>query len=260
MSFGDTFDGYCVVHASFAAPERRPLFEKSLREAGVNSFHVIEAPRIENNDPRLPPFNTGRHLNPNASLSLIEAFKKCICYAEENGWKNILIFEDDIVFRREFPIWWSEVEREIKSFDWEILFLYRWHKYLLKEPKSATSLVPIDSTLCTHCFAVRDSAYSTYKEALNLLAAQGFSVDSSELHHYLLSHGARVVATSRNLAGQSGLTRSVVSSLDVRENTLADMFRIDDRSCTELRSRLKNKFRSYVNKMLRSSQLPAGRT
>lgn len=55
MSFGNTFDAYCVVHAPFAAPQRRAEFEASLASVGVSNYRVVEAERVAADDPRTKP-------------------------------------------------------------------------------------------------------------------------------------------------------------------------------------------------------------
>jgi hypothetical protein len=219
MSFGNTFDSYLIIHAPFVSPERRPIFENNLKSVGVKEFSVVEASQIKNDDPRLKFYEN------KAALSLIDAFDKCICLAKKEKWQNVIIFEDDIIFRRKFQIWWEEIEDEVKQYNWDILYLYRWNIELIREPRAKTNLLPIKHTFCSHCFAVRENAYSAFQEALNYAMQKNKTADSPEVHEYLNKNKFKVLATSRNLAGQAGSVKSVISSF-TREATMADMFRI----------------------------------
>lgn len=229
MSFGIVFDGYCVIHAPFATAARRVSFEVEFQRVGVQNFVIIEAEKIDDKDKRLKNFASNESTQ-RAILSLHDAHRKCIEYAQKKCWQSVAIFEDDIVFRDSFDQLWEEVEEEVLKCEWEVLFLYRWQSKHLKEPSKKVTLLPIDFTFCAHAYVVRSSAFDLFKESIDLAAANGKAVDDGITFQSLKSHSCRVVATSRNLAGQ-GMFKSSVSTLNsslVRGSFLEDTFRIQN--------------------------------
>jgi len=226
LNFGKTFDGYCVIHAPYATAERRVWFERELERVGVDHYTIIEPSQIKAHDKRLEYFGNDTP-TARAQISIAEVVKKCIDFAKSKKWKNVVIFEDDILFRKEFKTWWPEVEGEIEQYDWDILFLYRWAGELLAEQSIQTNLIPIQKTLCTHCFVVREDFYSVYQNAIDYSLQNGNPIDTDFTFEYLNKKGCRIVATSKNLAGQRCNFRSSVTGA-LRPNTLQEAFRVED--------------------------------
>lgn len=197
MAFGDVFDGYCVIHAPFAAPHRRAAFERSLASVGVDRFRVIEARPVAPDDPRVAGYTSP------AFVSLIDAWITAIETAKDAGWRSVIVFEDDVVFRPGFTRRWAQVEREVRSTEWDVLTLYRWYAsdIVVERPLARTRLVPISSTLATHAVAVRASGYSAVLASIGEVLRDARPVD--HFNNRLVQAGGRVVATSHNLAGQS---------------------------------------------------------
>ncbi|MCW5714031.1 MAG: hypothetical protein KIT43_05915 [Bauldia sp.] len=197
MAFGDVFDGYCVIHAPFAAPHRRAAFESSLASVGVNRFTVIEARRVASDDPRVAGYTSP------AFVSLIDAWIVAIETAREAGWRSVIVFEDDIVFRPGFTRRWAQVEQDVRSTDWDVLTLYRWYasNIVVERVLARTRLLPIRSTLATHAVAVRVGAYAAVLAAIAEVLKDARPIDL--FNNRLIRAGGRVVATSHNLAGQS---------------------------------------------------------
>lgn len=228
MSFGNMFDGYCVIHAKYATGNRRVWFEKELKRTGINDYTIIEASQIDDHDPRLAYYaSVERRTTKKYYLSHIDTLKRSIDFAKSKNWQNMVVFEDDIRFRKQFKTWWPEVECEVKKYNWDILFLYRWGRDLLEEPCAKTALVPIQATLCTHCFVVRDGVYSMYQNALDYCMHKGKAADRAT-YEYLNRHNCRIVATSKNLAGQRGVMVSGAFN-SCRPNTLSETFRVKDK-------------------------------
>ena len=134
MSFGQLFDGYCLIHASRLVPERRKWFGKELQRVGVNNYSIVNAVEIEDGDKRLENFC--QQPKSGVQLSLALSLKMCIDIARRNQWKSLVILEDDIVFRQEMSQWWLEVEHEVCDAGWDLLFLYRWLNYSIESNES----------------------------------------------------------------------------------------------------------------------------
>ncbi len=231
MAFGNTFDGYCVIHASFLAPARRSSFERELKSVSVDKYEVVDAEPVDHNDSRLDFYPPVEYIKN--KLSLIDALKKCINLAEKKQWRNVLIFEDDVIFRKQFLSWWDEIEFNVGQFNWDVLYFYRWHNELLKEPQGKTFLLPIEYTLCNHCFSIKATAYSVYQDALDFSVRNGKFADSREMREYLRKHGYKIMATSKNLAGQAGSQKSIITG-EMRYFSLAQKFSIQDKNLVRM--------------------------
>ncbi len=202
MSFGDSFDAYCVIYAPHIDGHRRERFEAELARIGVEKITLIEAKRVEPNDPRLVPYANA--YNPAGFLSLADAIKTVIHHAEEKGWESVVIMESDILFRKNFNQLWNEVEPEVKGGKWDVLTLYRRSQLLIIEsPLEKTRLLPMTDNACNHCVIIRRACYAPAQVSLDYCIQKG---QSSARSYGILyrEFGRQVFATSKNLAGQAG--------------------------------------------------------
>ncbi len=227
MAFGDLFDGYCLIHAEHATKERRPWFEKELHRVGIDHYTVINAPQITDDDPRVLRFakleneRKKQTRSVAARISLADARIACLKFARSNKWRNVVIMEDDIIFRQEFTEWWAESESNVVEMNWDILFLYRSG---IVEHKGKTHLIRIPGTIRTHCYIVRESHYEIYERAIRNSIWKGRSVDTKTTYKFLKEHcKCKIFATSRNLAGQSAAFKSSISSA-TRKDTMRKVF------------------------------------
>ena len=226
-NFGTMFDGYCVGHAPFVSPDRKKWFEKELKRVGINNYTVIEAARVDNSDKRMEYFKHRKFKGRvRGQISCADMHKKCIDFAKRRGWKNVVLLEDDIVFRDKFEKWWPEVENEVKQYNWDILFLYRWTYPPIYEPTTKTKLVPIQKTVCLHCLVVREEFYSTYQDAIDYSLQRGLPCDADRVFNYLRKRGCRVFATNKNLAGQKGGLTSGIAADRVTGSDLRGQFHV----------------------------------
>jgi hypothetical protein len=227
MPFANCFDGFTVVHAAFIHPQRRPHFECELKRVGIHDFTITETSPVSDDDGRLRNYS-GRFANRFAKghLSLTDGFLSCINLAESRRWKSVVIMEDDIVFRRDFPRLWSPIEAELSRVDWGVLTLHRAPsdgKFIVREPIFGTRLIPIQHNLMNHCVIVRSAFYRAFAESLQTCIERGWPGDFFYgIFSYWNPHS--LFATNRNLAGQCG---SMASSLRVgiRKNNHYSVFR-----------------------------------
>jgi hypothetical protein len=205
MSFGNIFDGYCVIHAPFVCAERRPWFERELARVGVKDYTVVEAQPISDADPRLSGYTAGR-----AVLSALDAVDAVIALAEEKAWQHVVFMEDDVIFRRRFAKLWDEVEAEVQRSDWDVLCLYRIPSRgaVIREPRGRTTVVPLLDAILMHCVVYRESSYRRVRESLQHCVGRGWPPDFF-YGYFTREYGGKVKATSRNLAGQMNFRSSI---------------------------------------------------
>jgi len=222
MSFGNSFGGFCVIHAPFACPERRPLFENELKRVGINKFNVIEAKPVPDTDFRLSKYRP----KSNGVLSLIDAVKSAIEFAKKQQWDSLVIFEDDIIFRNNFLKLWQDVEEDVNKRNFSIMALHRRsannklitvEKYFQKN-----KLVPLIHNMGTQCVIVNEESYDRLIEALDICIEKGWPYDF--FYGVTDSLGCRLIATSKNLAGQKGGLKSTLQGSNVRNNFYSSFF------------------------------------
>lgn len=222
MAFANLCDGYVVIHAHIVSAHRRPLFEAAFRDVGVEPI-VLNAVPVADDHPALP-----RYRGNKGHVSLIESNLAALDMAEARGWRAIALFEDDIVFRRNFHRLWAEVEPAVLEAEWDVLTLHRGplEKLLLKEPRGSTRLVSVRHNIWAQCVVVRASGYEKHRAALNICLQRGHPADF--FYDYVINEGrGKVLATSRNLSGQRG---GLTSSLTV-EKARGENFYETFRSC-----------------------------
>jgi hypothetical protein len=206
MSLGQLFDGYCVIHAPFATAERRPWFEAELARVGIDRITIVEAPRIEPDDPRLSSYRRSP-----GELSNLEALRAALRLAGRSGWRHVVVMEDDVTFRRDCRLLWQQVEPAVTRWEWDVLNLYRQPQHgqlLVVEPPGPTVLLPMMDSLCNFCTVFRDTAYDAVLAALDYCQAQ---VWPSDFYYGYATRqfGVRLAGTSRNLAGQASFRSSL---------------------------------------------------
>ncbi len=204
MSFENCFDGYCVIHAPFATASRRRWFETELSRVGIRDFTIIEAKQVDSDDPRLKYYSA----NPSGDrvLSNLDAVLASIECAQSNGWRSVVVFEDDVIFRPGFPKMWKDVEKELNVRNWGLITPFRWPmESLLTVEKllRKTTLVPIEHNKCCHCLIIRGDFYEPIRSALQICVSRGWP---SDFFYGVLSsaYPGRLFATSKNLVGQAG--------------------------------------------------------
>jgi hypothetical protein len=206
VSFGQLFDGYCVIHAPFATAERRPWFEAELARVGVDRITVVEAPRVAPDDPRLATYRRSP-----GELSNLEAMRAALRLARAARWRHVVVMEDDVTFRRDCRTLWQEVEPAVTRWDWDVLNLHRQPAnghLLVVEPPGPTVLVPMLDSLCNFCTVFRETAYEAVLASLDYCFAQAWPSDF--YYGYATRQwGMRLVGTSRNLAGQASFRSSL---------------------------------------------------
>ena len=196
------FDGALVIHAPRVVPERRASFERELRSIGIDRFEIVEAVETDEQlrqkyDYRRPAFQDSVR-----ALSLLLTLHRAIDRAQSRGWDSVLLLQDDVIFRKGFAEHWRDVEQQVRKREWDLLYFYRWYFRPIREPRGKARLVPIDHTLCSHCFGMRSEVFDAYKDVLKSTIAAGEIEDSAVTFELLREKGFRILATSRNLAGQ----------------------------------------------------------
>lgn len=82
--------------------------------------------------------------------------------AKSQNLSNVLIMEDDVIFRPRFRELWSEIVSKLDSLTYDIFFGYNWWN-TQGNPKSL-NILRIQTTLCTHFWVIHSRFYDAFIE------------------------------------------------------------------------------------------------
>jgi hypothetical protein len=90
----------------------------------------------------------------NAShLAVVETAKReCL--------SNVLIMEDDVIFRENFSDLWSRISPTLGTLSYDIFFGYNW--WNTRGDMKSLRLARIKETVCTHFWAIQSRFYDTF--------------------------------------------------------------------------------------------------
>lgn len=208
--FGDSFGRYVVIHASWLSPERRVHFERELARVGVRNVQVTDPVRISSENAH--PAYQGRA----GELSLLLTFKQLLDDAAADCVDSLVVFEDDIVFRRDFDRLWAEIASEAIARPWDVLVLHRSGERVVVENRSRpVELIEIKQNINAHCVIIRRSGYAAMSKALGYCLDKGYPAD---FFYGVVTHdgATRVLALTKNLTGQSAGLRSSLQKGRIR--------------------------------------------
>jgi GR25 family glycosyltransferase involved in LPS biosynthesis len=142
--------------------------EKELKKWGlidqVERYSAVDGNKINNN-----PYNVN-----NGELGLIETHLSIIKDSKKNGYKNILLLEDDIEFTEEI----NKVESYFSSLpeNWDILWFGGNHNKHMGNKINLINdkIIKCNQTYSTHCIGFNESIYDL---VINLLEKRQKPVD-----------------------------------------------------------------------------------
>jgi GR25 family glycosyltransferase involved in LPS biosynthesis len=135
------------------------------------------------------------------NLSHLEVVKE----ARRRNLENILIMEDDAIFRPDFLRLWSILLPQLQTLDYDILYGYDWHN--TSSSISDVRITPIAGTYCNHFWAIHSDYYDTFIESVELNEKKETPLPIDLI---FTCKNARMYAPTYNLVGQD----AGVSGLD----------------------------------------------
>jgi hypothetical protein len=117
--------------------------------------------------------------------------------AQKQKLSNVLIIEDDVMFRERFHESWSKILPKLKSLKYDIFFGYNWLNR--GGQLQDIDLVFIKNTPCVHFWAIQSEFYKTFIETAlsNESSPQPQCID-----RIFTSTNAVILAPTYNLVGQ----------------------------------------------------------
>jgi GR25 family glycosyltransferase involved in LPS biosynthesis len=126
-----------------------------------------------------------------------ESHLAAIKLARKRNYRNILIFEDDIILQKEFLYNWNKIYKQLQVIDYDIFYFYRWRE----AGRSAENIqiVPIHHTLCAHAYAINSKFYEQY---IAIFEQEAELCTGSSADRRFTSDNAKLYAPTYNLIGQ----------------------------------------------------------
>lgn len=158
----DCFEHSFVINANHAK-ERFANVSAQLESVGITfeRFHAIQ-PSETSDKVRLGELG--------CSLSHISVVE----LAKARGYANVLIFEDDAIFKPNFAEEWKSILPEVKKLDYDLLYLYDWGAH---RDENSPTILEKRSTMCTHAYAVSSKYYDHFIRLISGTSRK-FSIDS----------------------------------------------------------------------------------
>ena len=138
-----------------------------------------------------------------------QSHERAVRLARKRSYRSVLIFEDDVILRRDFLGLWRRIEHEVAQLDYDLFFFYRWRVLAWSSRKLET--VRIESTLCSHAYAVHSRFYDEALRHYGKSAEPGTPADQ-----LFTSASARIYAPTFNLAGQAAGDSLIVPARKAR--------------------------------------------
>lgn len=203
------FDHALLINAD-EHPARYMAAQDSLKQVGIVAERLAA----------VMPNNKG-HYSSVGKRGCVESHYKAVISARDAGYKNILILEDDVVFRDGFLNYWDSIYPQLQLIDYDIFYFYQWQQ----AGRTADNLriIPIAHTLCTHAYAVSSKFYQRYLDVFDHETTIG--ADSAADRRFT-SANARLYAPTFNLIGQS----ANISSITGIEKPIRYQHRFEDGS------------------------------
>jgi GR25 family glycosyltransferase involved in LPS biosynthesis len=157
MKFSDIEQVYCLSLAR--RQDRRDLVSKNLQNAGIEFkfFDAVDGQTIEVDRSKLNNPNEWMMQCGNGTFAIILSFARILEHAKENGFSNVMICEDDVVFRESFLDRADKFLNDVPD-DWDVLYFGGNHvdHYPHKITEHLSKCV---STRTTHSMVFRDTCY-----------------------------------------------------------------------------------------------------
>ena len=126
--------------------DRRDLMKQFFKEGGIPEDKIVRCPGVL--------WNPGIVGCAKGHLAAVQMAKK-------NGWKRVLIFEDDVAWYN-FSEGYQKLEKLVELPNWDVCFLGGWYCDIKG--------VQIKACICAHAYIVNEHYYDTliqnYKEGI----------------------------------------------------------------------------------------------
>jgi GR25 family glycosyltransferase involved in LPS biosynthesis len=118
--------------------------------------------------------------------------------ARRRKLENVLIMEDDAVFRPDFLKLWAIILPQLQTLDYDIFYGYSWHN-TASSPAGLEITALIAGSYCAHFWAIHSCFYDSFIESveLNEQKETPLAIDTIFTHKK-----DRVYAPTYNLVGQ----------------------------------------------------------
>ncbi len=129
---------------------------------------------------------------------------KVVTIAKERCYDNVLILEDDAMFRPNFTDEWVKLLPQVKTLDYDLFYFNHWSG---GEDSGDYKILSNCTTYCTHCYSVHSRFYRKFIELCSEFCGKQ-PVDT-----ILCNSKAKTYLISPSLVGQSE-GHSLIDNID----------------------------------------------
>jgi hypothetical protein len=126
--------------------------------------------------------------------------------ARRRRYKSIVVIEDDAILRPNFYDYWRDFAPQIKALTYDLFYPYRWT--VREEEHRPVRVLKINSTICTHFYAIHSRFYDRY---IDLVERQLATPRPKPVDKIFYAKEIKIYAASYNLVGQ----RAGASSINI---------------------------------------------
>jgi glycosyl transferase family 25 len=158
--------------------DRKVLFENRIFKLGLSiprySAILLDKNYIESDENFKK--DSRRHFKLACTLSHFEIIRM----AKENGWKNVLIFEDDCIFCDDFLNKIGNCIEELKQYPWDLFYMGGEPNQIVLPLSNYLRVCPVHGGMYgTHSYAINNTFYD---KILKIDPKRYAAIDSMYLH------------------------------------------------------------------------------
>ena len=184
------FDAVFVINMD-DRPDRWEVVIQMLTAYGFSNVERVSACRPKLSDiseDDVADFNYGpdRTLDFDAysqgAIGCLQSHRKVLDLAIKKGYKNYLVFEDDVILKENTQEQLNRAIAELSGLDWDMFYLGGKHRSRRKVTPAGRELKRIFCTYTTHAYAVNKAFYSQLAQELGQCKAEIDHFYAEQIH------------------------------------------------------------------------------
>ena len=116
------------------------------------------------------------------SIGCLQSHRKVLDLAIKNGYKNYLVFEDDVILKENTQEQLNRAITELSDLDWDMFYLGGRHRSRRKALPTGRELKRILCTYEAHAYAVNSRFYSQLSQELSQCKAEIDHFYAEQIH------------------------------------------------------------------------------
>ena len=184
------FDAVFVINMD-NRPDRWETVVQTLTAYGFSNVERVSACRPDLSDiseDDVANFNYGPDRTSDfdayrqGSIGCLQSHRKVLDLAIKRGYKNYLVFEDDVILKENTQEQLNRAIAELSDLDWDMFYLGGRHRSRRKVTPAGRELKRISCTYTTHAYAVNKGFYGQLSQELSQCKAEIDHFYAEQIH------------------------------------------------------------------------------